>query len=80
MATKVNKQMKSLIIEDDDNDIPTDVSDEVQVNLLSGSPSKRQGEQDNPKQETKPNNDGADATTTTTTTASNGRTGHPYNN
>lgn len=41
MAIKVNDRLKNLIIEEDDEDIATDVTDEVQVNLLSGSPSKQ---------------------------------------
>ncbi len=34
----MNECLKLLIIEDDDNDLSTDVTDEVKVNLLSGSP------------------------------------------
>ena len=41
MAIKVNDRLKLLIIEEDDSDIATDIADEVQVNLLSGSPAKR---------------------------------------
>ena len=41
MASKVNLCLKNLITEEDDEDITTDAADEVKVNLLSGSPSKR---------------------------------------
>ena len=53
-AIKVNDRLKNLIINEDDDDIATDIADEVKVNLMSGSPSKRGGREDKRKLETTP--------------------------
>lgn len=40
VAQRVNKKLKDLIISSDDEDSSTDVYDQIQVNLISGSPRK----------------------------------------
>ena len=40
MAQCVNEKLKNLILPSDDDDTSTDISDQIQMNLISGSPMK----------------------------------------
>ena len=41
IAHQVNEKLKLLIVDTDDEDCTTDLSDEVRVNLVSGSPVRK---------------------------------------
>ena len=47
VAQRVNKKLKDLITVGDDDDSSTDIFDQIQVNLLSGSPRKVARQHDN---------------------------------